>query len=135
MTNPDWKQLQAADRQSIWHPYSSATDGPDMVPVVGAAGVHLQLADGRRLLDGMASWWCAIHGYNHPALNRAVRDQLGQMSHVMFGGLTHPPAVKLAQLLTSLTPPRSEQGIFQRLRVCGSGGRIEDGDTVLVLGR
>jgi adenosylmethionine-8-amino-7-oxononanoate aminotransferase len=112
MNDWNWEKLQAADRQSIWHPYSSATDGPDMVPVVGAAGVHLQLADGRRLLDGMASWWCAIHGYNHPALNRAVRDQLGQMSHVMFGGLTHPPAVKLAQLLTGLTPPGLNRVFF-----------------------
>ncbi|MEM8659466.1 MAG: adenosylmethionine--8-amino-7-oxononanoate transaminase [Pseudomonadota bacterium] len=108
----DWKRLQQADRECIWHPYSSAIDAPDMVPVLAAAGVHLQLADGRRLLDGMASWWCAIHGYNHPALNRAVRDQLGQMSHVMFGGLTHPPAVKLAQLLTGLTPDSLNRVFF-----------------------
>ena len=104
MSDWTWDKLQAADRATVWHPYASATDPPDVVPVTGAAGVHLQLADGRRLLDGMASWWCAIHGYNNPALNRAVRDQLGQMSHVMFGGLTHTPAVKLAQLLTRLTP-------------------------------
>ncbi|MEM8563503.1 MAG: adenosylmethionine--8-amino-7-oxononanoate transaminase, partial [Pseudomonadota bacterium] len=108
----DWETLQQADRECIWHPYSSAIDAPAMVPVLGAAGVHLQLADGRRLLDGMASWWCAIHGYNHPALNRAVRDQLGQMSHVMFGGLTHPPAVKLAQLLTGLTPKSLNRVFF-----------------------
>ena len=107
-----WKTLQAADRATIWHPYASATDAAEVVPVTGAAGVHLQLADGRRLLDGMSSWWCAIHGYNHPALNRAVRDQLGQMSHVMFGGLTHPPAVKLAQLLTRLTPPGLNRVFF-----------------------
>jgi len=107
-----WSKLQDADRATIWHPYASATDAPDVVPVVGAAGVHLQLADGRRLLDGMSSWWCAIHGYNHPALNRAVRDQLGLMSHVMFGGLTHPPAVKLAQLLTGLTPPGLDRVFF-----------------------
>ena len=107
-----WKTLQAADRATIWHPYASATDAAEVVPVTGAAGVHLQLADGKRLLDGMSSWWCAIHGYNHPALNRAVRDQLGQMSHVMFGGLTHPPAVKLAQLLTRLTPPGLNRVFF-----------------------
>jgi adenosylmethionine-8-amino-7-oxononanoate aminotransferase len=112
MSQLSWNQLQAADRETIWHPYSSATDAADVVPVTGAAGVHLQLADGRRLLDGMSSWWCAIHGYNHPALNRAVRDQLGQMSHVMFGGLTHPPAVKLAQLLTRLTPPGLNRVFF-----------------------
>ena len=107
-----WKTLQAADRATIWHPYASATDAAEVVPVTGAAGVHLQLADGKRLLDGMSSWWCAIHGYNHPALNRAVRDQLGQMSHVMFGGLTHPPAVKLAQLLTRLTPASLNRVFF-----------------------
>ena len=107
-----WDSLQAADRATIWHPYASATNAPDAIPVVGAAGVHLQLADGRRLLDGMASWWCAIHGYNNPALNRAVRDQLGLMSHVMFGGLTHPPAVKLAQLLTKLTPASLNRVFF-----------------------
>ena len=107
-----WDNLQAADRATIWHPYASATNAPDAIPVVGAAGVHLQLADGRRLLDGMASWWCAIHGYNNPALNRAVRDQLGLMSHVMFGGLTHPPAVKLAQLLTKLTPASLNRVFF-----------------------
>ncbi len=112
MSELSWNQLQAADRATIWHPYASATDAADVVPVTGAAGVHLQLADGRRLLDGMSSWWCAIHGYNHPALNRAVRDQLGQMSHVMFGGLTHPPAVKLAQLLTRLTPPGLNRVFF-----------------------
>ncbi len=107
-----WNTLQAADRATIWHPYASATNAADAVPVLGAAGVHLQLADGRRLLDGMASWWCAIHGYNNPALNRAVRDQLGLMSHVMFGGLTHPPAVKLAQLLTRLTPESLNRVFF-----------------------
>ena len=112
MADWSWDTLQAADRANIWHPYASATDAPAVIPVVAAAGVHLQLADGRRLLDGMASWWCAIHGYNHPALNRAVRDQLGQMSHVMFGGLTHPPAVKLAQLLTGLTPPGLNRVFF-----------------------
>jgi len=107
-----WDTLQAADRAMIWHPYASATNAPAAIPVVGAAGVHLQLADGRRLLDGMSSWWCAIHGYNNPALNRAVRDQLGLMSHVMFGGLTHPPAVKLAQLLTKLTPASLNRVFF-----------------------
>jgi len=104
MNDWSWTELQTADRATIWHPYASATNAQDAIPVVSAAGVHLQLSDGRRLLDGMSSWWCAIHGYNHPVLNRAVRDQLGKMSHVMFGGLTHPPAVKLAQLLTKLTP-------------------------------
>ena len=112
MPDNSWQALQSGDRSAIWHPYASATDGPDVFPVVSAKGVRLQLADGRELIDGMASWWCAIHGYNHPALNRAVHAQLEKMSHVMFGGLTHPPAVKLAQLLTRLTPPGLKRVFF-----------------------
>ena len=100
-----WQELLDKDRSAIWHPYASATDAPEVFPVVGASGVRLELADGRQLIDGMASWWCAIHGYNNPVLNRAVKTQLDDMSHVMFGGLTHPPAVKLAAILTKLTPP------------------------------
>ena len=107
-----WDELQQGDRASIWHPYASATQAPDMFPVVSASGVRLTLADGRELIDGMASWWCAIHGYNHPALNKAATDQLGKMSHVMFGGLTHPPAVKLAKLLTDLTPASLDRVFF-----------------------
>ncbi|MEJ2531863.1 MAG: adenosylmethionine--8-amino-7-oxononanoate transaminase [Halioglobus sp.] len=107
-----WKSLVASDRRHIWHPYASATDAPEVFPVVGAEGVRLQLADGRELIDGMASWWCAIHGYNHPILNRAVQTQLQAMSHVMFGGLTHPPAVKLARMLTDLTPPALDRVFF-----------------------
>ena len=107
-----WEELQQSDRRSIWHPYASATDAPEVFPVVAANGVRLELADGRQLIDGMASWWCAIHGYNNPALNRAVQAQLGAMSHIMFGGLTHPPAVKLAQLLTRLTPPGLDRVFF-----------------------
>jgi adenosylmethionine-8-amino-7-oxononanoate aminotransferase len=112
LTFPDWDQLREDDRRVVWHPYASATNSPEVFPVVSAHGVHLDLADGRRLLDGMSSWWCAIHGYNNPVLNRAVRDQLFDMAHVMFGGLTHPPAVKLARLLTELTPPSLERVFF-----------------------
>jgi len=107
-----WEQVTAADRAHIWHPYASATNSPEVFPVVSAEGVRLQLADGRALIDGMASWWCAIHGYNHPALNRAVTEQVSNMSHVMFGGLTHQPAVKLAQLLVELTPPGLDRVFF-----------------------
>ena len=107
-----WKNLAAADRRHIWHPYASATDAPEVYPVVAAEGVRLRLADGRELIDGMASWWCAIHGYNHPILNRAVQAQLQAMSHVMFGGLTHPPAVKLARMLADLTPPALDRVFF-----------------------
>ncbi|KZX56596.1 adenosylmethionine--8-amino-7-oxononanoate aminotransferase BioA [Halioglobus sp. HI00S01] len=106
MSAPDnhWEQMLADDRAHIWHPYAQASDPGFITPVVGANGVRLQLADGRELIDGMASWWCAIHGYNHPVMNRAVQQQLETMSHVMFGGLTHPPAIKLAAILVDLTP-------------------------------
>ncbi len=112
MKNLSWDELQRGDRAAVWHPYAAATDGPDVYPVVSASGVRLELADGRQLIDGMASWWCAIHGYNHPVLNRAVQSQLHSMAHVMFGGLTHPMAVKLAQLLAELTPPDLNRVFF-----------------------
>jgi len=111
-TAPDWTQLQSADAAHIWHPYASATHPPEVYPVRSARGVRLTLSDGRELIDGMASWWCAIHGYNHPVLNRAVQAQLESMSHVMFGGLTHAPAVRLAQLLSDITPPALERVFF-----------------------
>ena len=112
MTDNAWDNLQRGDSEAIWHPYAPAVGGPDVFPVVSASGVRLDLADGRQLIDGMASWWCAIHGYNHPVLNRAVESQLHAVSHVMFGGLTHPPAVKLAQMLVKLTPPGLDRVFF-----------------------
>ncbi|TXS95557.1 adenosylmethionine--8-amino-7-oxononanoate transaminase [Parahaliea maris] len=111
-SHPDWQELVAADSATLWHPYASATQAPDVFPVVSAKGVRLTLADGRELVDGMASWWCAIHGYNHPVMNRALGEQLEQMSHVMFGGLTHPPAVKLARILTDITPASLNRVFF-----------------------
>jgi len=92
------------DKQHIWHPYSSTTAETPIFYVESASGVKFYLKDGRTLIDGMASWWCAIHGYNHPYLNEAVQTQLQSMSHVMFGGLTHSPAIDLAKQLIAMTP-------------------------------
>jgi adenosylmethionine-8-amino-7-oxononanoate aminotransferase len=98
----------AFDQQHIWHPYTSMTQPLPVYPVVGATGCELQLADGKALVDGMSSWWAAIHGYNHPRLNQAMKDQIDQMSHVMFGGITHPPAVALCRKLVAMTPENLE---------------------------
>ncbi|HVR05097.1 MAG TPA: adenosylmethionine--8-amino-7-oxononanoate transaminase [Solirubrobacteraceae bacterium] len=110
--NPDWQELLALDREHVWHPYGALPAALPALPVVSAQGVRLRLADGRELIDGMSSWWCAIHGYRHPALDAAVREQLGRMAHVMFGGLTHEPAVRLAQRLVQITPARLERVFF-----------------------
>ncbi|KQN56976.1 adenosylmethionine--8-amino-7-oxononanoate transaminase [Erwinia sp. E602] len=94
----------AFDRDHIWHPYTSMTRPLPCYPVVAASGTSLTLADGRQLTDGMSSWWAAIHGYNHPRLNRALQAQMAEMSHVMFGGITHPAAVALCRRLVAMTP-------------------------------
>lgn len=97
------------DRDHVWHPYSSMTDPGYAWPVVSASGVRLKLQDGRELIDGMSSWWCTVHGYNHPVLNAALNEQAERMSHVMFGGLTHGPAIELARRLVALTPDGLEK--------------------------
>ncbi|WP_020677649.1 adenosylmethionine--8-amino-7-oxononanoate transaminase [Geopsychrobacter electrodiphilus] len=109
---PDSNDWLSFDRQHLWHPYTSMTDPLPVFPVVGASGVRLKLADGRELIDGMASWWSAIHGYNHPRLNAALKQQIDQMSHVMFGGLTHPSAVELGRKLVELTPAPLQHVFF-----------------------
>ncbi|MEO3818906.1 adenosylmethionine--8-amino-7-oxononanoate transaminase [Plantactinospora sp. B24E8] len=113
---PEEIVIVAADRAHVWHPYAPMPARTDPYVVDSAAGVRLRLADGRELVDGMSSWWAAIHGYRHPALDAAVTDQLGRMSHVMFGGLTHEPAVELARTLVEITPSGLEH-VF----LCDSG--------------
>ena len=101
----------AIDYAHIWHPYSAMHNDLPVFHVDSASGVHLNLSDGNQLIDGMSSWWCAIHGYNHPRLNAAVEQQLQRMAHVMFGGLTHEPAIRLVEQLLALTP-QALQSVF-----------------------
>ncbi|MGR8980651.1 MAG: adenosylmethionine--8-amino-7-oxononanoate transaminase [Gammaproteobacteria bacterium] len=103
-THSTWPDLLAFDGRHIWHPYASMIKPDPVYPVVSADGVMLRLADGRQLIDGMSSWWSAIHGYNHPRLNEAAIRQIGSLSHVMFGGITHRPAIELAERLLSICP-------------------------------
>ena len=108
--------LLAFDRRHLWHPYTSIDDPLPVYPVVSAEGVRLRLADGRELIDGMASWWSVIHGYNQPDLTRALQEQAGILSHVMFGGLTHEPVVDLGRQLVRLAPAGLDRVFF-----CDSG--------------
>jgi adenosylmethionine-8-amino-7-oxononanoate aminotransferase len=108
----EWRRLLAQDREHVWHPYGGLPAATAALPVVSAQGVRLRLADGRELIDGMSSWWCAVHGYRHPALDEAIEAQLGKMAHVMFGGLTHEPAVRLAERLVQITPEGLERVFF-----------------------
>ncbi|WP_150539490.1 adenosylmethionine--8-amino-7-oxononanoate transaminase [Actinobacillus vicugnae] len=105
-------QILELDQKYIWHPYSSITHPIPVYPVERADGVIITLKDGRRLIDGMSSWWAALHGYNHPRLNQAAITQLNQMSHIMFGGFTHEPAAKLAQKLLEILPSELNKIFF-----------------------
>ena len=112
----DTQQLLEFDREYIWHPYTSIKNPLPVYPVESATGVRIRLMDGRELIDGMASWWSVIHGYSHPVLVKALQEQAARLSHVMFGGLTHEPAVELARLLVNLTPAGLNRVFF-----CDSG--------------
>lgn len=109
-------ELKKFDREHIWHPYTSATEPLPTQLVTSAHGVRLTLDDGRELIDGMASWWSAIHGYNHPRLNQAAKSQIDNMAHVMFGGITHKPAIELCKTLVEITP-----GELQHVFLADSG--------------
>ena len=109
---PSGEELLDLDRRLVWHPYSPMPAPLPALAVDSARGVRLRLQDGRELIDGMASWWCAVHGYRHPVLDEAARNQLGRMAHVMFGGLTHEPGVTLAARLVELTPAGLDHVFF-----------------------
>ncbi|MBS1269852.1 MAG: Adenosylmethionine-8-amino-7-oxononanoate aminotransferase [Gammaproteobacteria bacterium] len=104
MNEIQMESWRAAEREHAWHPYAGVPPHIANIPIVGARGMTLQLADGRMLIDGMSSWWAVIHGYNHPVLNAAIQDQLNRASHVMFGGITHPAAAELVERLVEITP-------------------------------
>lgn len=109
-------QISDLDARYVWHPYGGFPPSTEPLVVTGAAGTRLTLADGRELVDGMSSWWAAVHGYRHPVLDEALVAQSRRMSHVMFGGLTHEPAARLCELLVRYTPTG-----LDRVFLCDSG--------------
>ena len=106
---PDWF---SDDRAFVWHPYSAFASDQPLYPVESASGVKIKLSDGKELIDGMASWWCVIHGYQHPEITQAMKRQIDILPHIMFGGLTHEPATKLAKKLVTMTPEPLQSVFF-----------------------
>src|SRR5450755_2911588 len=123
---PDWLKLD-----HIWLPYTQMKTAELPVPVVSARGVLLQLADGRELIDGIASWWTACHGYGHPHILKKVAEQLEKMPHVMFGGLAHEPAYRLAARLAAALPGALDRVVFCGVGIGRGGSGAEDGGAVL----
>lgn len=109
-------QTSNIDKEHIWHPYSSVLNPRDTIKIKSADGVYLETEDGKKLIDGMSSWWSVIHGYNNPKINSAINEQISKMSHVMFGGLTHDPAIKLTYKLLNLLDSKLEKIFY-----CDSG--------------
>jgi adenosylmethionine---8-amino-7-oxononanoate aminotransferase len=112
MADKPWGDLLTFDRNHIWHPYAPLPSPRGALPVVAAEGTRLRLADGVELIDGMSSWWSAVHGHRHPAIVAALVEQLGTLPHVMFGGLTHEPAIQLARQLVELAPHGVDRVFF-----------------------
>jgi adenosylmethionine-8-amino-7-oxononanoate aminotransferase len=112
MPAADWSELLAFDREHVWHPYAPLPAQRDALAVVGARGTRLELSDGRELIDGMASWWSVIHGHRAEPIVAAIREQSERMPHVMFGGLTHEPGIRLARRLVEITPPGLDRVFF-----------------------
>ena len=121
----DYDEIQKLDQEHVWHPYSAMPNTGPCFPVKKATGCDLHLVDGRVITDGMSSWWACIHGYNHPVLNKAAKEQIDDMSHVMFGGLTHQPAVSLAKALSEAIPPNRtcerKEDRLDKVFYCDSG--------------
>ncbi|MEA3405852.1 MAG: adenosylmethionine--8-amino-7-oxononanoate transaminase [Pseudomonadota bacterium] len=110
--DPHWSELLEFDQQHIWHPYAKLPNPVAAIGVKKTQGSIITLADDRELVDGMSSWWAALHGYNHPKIQKAMHEQIDTMPHIMFGGLTHEPAIELAKRLVKLSPPGLEKVFF-----------------------